>query len=819
MKTKFLCFLFFIFNTANSFSAVVVTPANLDLCGAATTAYRPIPDIVITEAVISDFATQAGATIILTAPAGFEFNTTNTPATVAFISGNDVTVASINLVNNSATLTVTYTTSGIIRFDVLTLSGIQVRATAGTIGNIVRTGGTATIAGNAAGGGINHGTLTRPACVTPLSDPCAAPLISSNYCTNGFVNSNAVGTSIFAANTFTSLGCGNNRQYEVFFRFVASVPDYDITGFAGTIGNNSEISILQNIGSPCPGGPATWVFIDASCPSWGTAATFTGLTPGTTYYLAVDHSGGNASRGTFDICLNPLPNIVAVVGTGVTCATAININSSGGLPFTHSSTTLGKGDDWRNSCPDVFFAPPTDFGGGPDMFYRYTSPGNEYVSYELSVVTANAYPVVSVLRNCPATANTAADIVPVTGMCVCTGTFSALPSDGKMSMASAFGTTTGIPCTPIYLGAAGTYYFVVDNWPAPTSFVYTFKLASLSQASNDNCTGASNVYGGATQSANNAGCNYDWGPDDPNSGFMCATSTENTAWFTFTTQPGATSATFSFSNVAGSIQYGCFTGPCGGPYTKAGVNTLNNPALGRSNINDPCYASNAANQTFTVTGLSPNTQYWLAVDGLAGANSTFDVFGGTGVLPISLLSFDATYIKNKVQLKWITETETNNHYFIVERSKDGHNFEFVQKVNGAGNSSSLLAYSIFDKNPYQGVNYYRLKQVDFNNTFKDSEIISVQVNSSKSFVSVFPNPTHNAEIFIQFMDWDLEKNASISVFNSMGEPVLEKIYTVEELEKNSIQKLQLTDGTKNGVYFIRIVMGKLTLSEKIIVAN
>lgn len=39
---------------------------------------------------------------------------------------------------------------------------------------------------------------------------------------------------------------------------------------------------------------------------------FTGLTIGQTYYLAVDHSGGNGNRGTFDICINPLPNIVTV---------------------------------------------------------------------------------------------------------------------------------------------------------------------------------------------------------------------------------------------------------------------------------------------------------------------------------------------------------------------------------------------------------------------------------------------------------------------------------------------------------------------------
>lgn len=120
----------------------------------------------------------------------------------------------------------------------------------------------------------------------------------------------------------------------MFFNFVATTPDYEITGFAGTIGN-SEISLFAKYRRSMPAIVLQPVFIDASRPAWGTAANFTGLTIGQTYYLAVDHSGGNGSRGTFDICINPLPNIVTVSGTGVTCATAININASGGLPYTH----------------------------------------------------------------------------------------------------------------------------------------------------------------------------------------------------------------------------------------------------------------------------------------------------------------------------------------------------------------------------------------------------------------------------------------------------------------------------------------------------
>lgn len=67
------------------------------------------------------------------------------------------------------------------------------------------------------------------------------------------------------------------------------------------------------------------------------------------------------------------------------------------------------------------------FGDGPDMFYKYTSTGNEYLTYELiptGCPAAGCYPVLSVTRSCPAL-NTAGDVTPVTGVCVVQGNFGA----------------------------------------------------------------------------------------------------------------------------------------------------------------------------------------------------------------------------------------------------------------------------------------------------------------------------------------------------------------------------------------------------------
>jgi hypothetical protein len=112
-----------------------------------------------------------------------------------------------------------------------------------------------------------------------------------------------------------------------------------------------------------------------------------------------------------------------------------------------------------------------------------------------------------------------------------------------------------------------------------------------------------------------------------------------------------------------------------------------------------------------------------------GANFSPRQFNGriyynTGILPIELTKFEAIKQSESSNiLKWTTATETNNDYFLVERSLDAINFVEVEKVKGAGNSMETLNYKLVDKKPYNGINYYRLKQVDFNGQFKYSNTV------------------------------------------------------------------------------------------------
>ena len=110
----------------------------------------------------------------------------------------------------------------------------------------------------------------------------------------------------------------------------------------------------------------------------------------------------------------------------------------------------------------------------------------------------------------------------------------------------------------------------------------------------------------------------------------------------------------------------------------------------------------------------------------------------TSTLPIELTRFNAERDGDFVNLTWITATERNNDYFTVEQSVNGYDFKIVGYMNGAGNSSSPLAYKLIDSSPeLERVSYYRLKQTDYDGQYAYSNIVSLAPITTANLVGYF----------------------------------------------------------------------------------
>ena len=123
---------------------------------------------------------------------------------------------------------------------------------------------------------------------------------------------------------------------------------------------------------------------------------------------------------------------------------------------------------------------------------------------------------------------------------------------------------------------------------------------------------------------------------------------------------------------------------------------------------------------------------------------TFGLCAEGGLAPVEFIDFKAQQKGNSISLDWSTAQEINNSYFEVQRSADGNsNWNKIATVTGAGNSQVHKNYNAVDANPLSGINYYRIKQVDYDGHFKYSSTVNVKTNIAKTEVSVLVNPFRN----------------------------------------------------------------------------
>ncbi|MBL4657510.1 MAG: T9SS type A sorting domain-containing protein, partial [Flavobacteriales bacterium] len=183
---------------------------------------------------------------------------------------------------------------------------------------------------------------------------------------------------------------------------------------------------------------------------------------------------------------------------------------------------------------------------------------------------------------------------------------------------------------------------------------------------------------------------------------------------------------------------------------------------------------------------------------------TFSSKGSTknplgAVLPIQLLYFDAAYNSEskEVDLIWATVSETNNEFFTLERSINGHDFQKIIHQPGAGTSNILLEYEDVDQFPIEGLNYYRLKQTDYDGQFEYSDIIAVNVMAIEH-LKLWPNPA-NDFVEISFGTEVMQSmqnnftNCLVKIYNSQGQLLYDQ-YHGTGIAKLKIDVAELSSG-------------------------
>lgn len=197
-----------------------------------------------------------------------------------------------------------------------------------------------------------------------------------------------------------------------------------------------------------------------------------------------------------------------------------------------------------------------------------------------------------------------------------------------------------------------------------------------------------------------------------------------------------------------------------------------------------CYSCGSTWRTInggtTWTQISvPSTNYQAAIidsmtQFIAQGNGCYKLESDNFV-PVELTSFTAEVIKNDVMLHWTTATELNNFGFEIERSKDNESFEKISFVPGFGTTTEPKSYEYIVKELSSGVQYFRLKQIDYDGTFVISNSVEVAGIFPTNFAlsQNYPNP-FNPSTTIKFT-LPVDSKVRLKLFNTLGQQVAELI--------------------------------------------
>jgi hypothetical protein len=213
--------------------------------------------------------------------------------------------------------------------------------------------------------------------------------------------------------------------------------------------------------------------------------------------------------------------------------------------------------------------------------------------------------------------------------------------------------------------------------------------------------------------------------------------------------------------------------------------------------NDPSFA-NRADYSIQLG----NTGTW---EPATGYNDLLQTISLTA-LPVELVKFEARAAKSAVELTWQTASERNNNRFVIERCSDAKIWTPLGAVMGAGDSEQYNGYQFLDRSPLEGLQFYRLKQIDDNEDVSLSKIVSVVFAAKNTgHLQIYPNPSAD-RVTIELPDLTKENTLNLLIMNMNGQLV-----SAKSLLPLNAQSLDLSD-LPLGQYILYCHVGGQVLS-------
>lgn len=214
------------------------------------------------------------------------------------------------------------------------------------------------------------------------------------------------------------------------------------------------------------------------------------------------------------------------------------------------------------------------------------------------------------------------------------------------------------------------------------------------------------------------------------------------------------------------------------------------------------YSLKSESAAFSIAGNSGDEAVIIEITGYNNSTSMGVVLDDVELtsiaamtMPVKWVSFSAELRNGQASLQWKTAAELNNKYFVVERAGANNQFDSIGTVN----PQSSGVYSFADSKVKEGINYYRIRQVDVDGQYQYSKVLSVKFGQLLSGMKVYPTVANN-NINVNLTS-TLSTQALLTVVDLNGAVVSK---SVRNLGSGMNQQSVDVSGLKSGMYYVRI---------------
>lgn len=175
-------------------------------------------------------------------------------------------------------------------------------------------------------------------------------------------------------------------------------------------------------------------------------------------------------------------------------------------------------------------------------------------------------------------------------------------------------------------------------------------------------------------------------------------------------------------------------------------------------------------------------------------------------LPLEWLYFNLQQETNQVVLNWGTASESNVSHFEVQKRTSNNDFVSIAYISATNIQHLTQHYSYTDINPIMNeINYYRIKQVDWNGAHTYTNILAAELNAADN---TFWHYQLNGQNYLTFYSI-LNQEIKFEIFDVAGRLLDSKQF----LQKEYTQQIHFTPG----IYIVTVYSDNKSVSKKIII--